>query len=823
MSKIKVNTANQRMKTAPNLYGIFLEDINRAVDGGLYPELLRNRSFEDSILPVECTSIQDGYAFESVSGWRDEFNGGEGLSKWVREGNVPKTEIPGWYVNSATMELDREDTLNKNRQVSLKVDFEAGGQLRNIGFCGIPQVENEEYRLYLFARAKEPVELAIAMEENGTGFPCGTLTIASDEFTYYELDYKAQAYMEKGCLLLQTAKEAQIKLGFISLMPRDTYKNHGLRRDIVEKLAAMHPKFFRFPGGCIVEGFTISTAMRFHDVIGPVWERKGHQLMWHYRSYDAVGFHEYLQLCEDLDMEPLYVCNCGMTCQARMEVLMEGELQDEMLQDTLDAIEYAIGAPDTKWGALRASMGHPEPFKLNYIEIGNENWGPAYEERYQRWYQTLTEKYPHLICIANSHLEEKGLPAPIVDEHYYDTAEYFAENTHFYDDYDRKGPKIFIGEVAVVRGFTAQLYGALAEAAYFTGVEKNQDVVTMVSYAPLLENVHYQSWFPNLIRFDGHHSAGIPSYYVWKMFGNNRGDYVVEDETTTGRIKRPVKGVLSIHGKPGMKCSYPVWNDKPLELTHELMGHLQIDGDIVTILPPDEEQKKESKRYYGAKLDDAFLIFGEEKAQAGTFTMKVFVEAGQEIELGVFPYRLPEQTYVADETNPPKPWNVENTRPFLWKLSKERSEVLDTMGGGPKPLSMEIKEGTHFAEDGWHTITWKTDLDQMQFFVDDKLIHELDIPSFPVVSTVATVTEDEVLLKVVNIAESDEPVEITLDCDVADEYQVSLLTGDKTQMNTLEEPEAVSDRELSLKGAGKQFTYLAPKLSVSIIKLQKTK
>ena len=145
------------------------------------------------------------------------------------------------------------------------------------------------------------------------------------------------------------------------------------------------------------------------------------------------------------------------------------------------------------------------------------------------------------------------------------------------------------------------------------------------------------------------------------------------------------------------------------------------------------------------------------------------------------------------------------------------------MGGGPKPLSMEIKEGTHFAEDGWHTITWKTDLDQMQFFVDDKLIHELDIPSFPVVSTVATVTEDEVLLKVVNIAESDEPVEIALDCDVADEYQVSLLTGDKTQMNTLEEPEAVSDRELSLKGAGKQFTYLAPKLSVSIIKLQKTK
>ncbi len=264
-------------------------------------------------------------------------------------------------------------------------------------------------------------------------------------------------------LVLSSEEGGELKLGFISLMPADTFNGHGLRRDIVEKLRDMHPTFLRFPGGCIVEGITPDTAMRFHNVIGPVWERPGHLLMWHYRTYNGIGYHEYLQLCEDIGMEPLYVFNCGMTCQARCEVYFEGEELQAMIQDTLDAIEYAVGPADSEMGRLRAAAGHPEPFRMNYVEIGNENHGAGYEERYMLCYNAIRERYPWMKFVANTHVEEHGLPADIVDEHYYATAEFFAENIHIYDSYDRNGPGVFLGEFAVLRGAVGQLYAALGE------------------------------------------------------------------------------------------------------------------------------------------------------------------------------------------------------------------------------------------------------------------------------------------------------------------------------------------------------------------------
>ena len=296
-------------------------------------------------------------------------------------------------------------------------------------------------------------------------------------------------------------------------MPDNTYMGHGLRTDLVEKLKGMSPKFMRFPGGCIVEGTTPSTAMRFRDTVGPAWESPSKLFVWHYRSTLGLGFHEYLQLCEDLGMEPLYVCICGMTCQGRKSVLLEGEALDEMVQDTLDAIEYAIGSKESKWGRLRASMGHPEPFKMTYLEIGNENWGPDYEKRYNMIYKKVKELYPQIKTIANEHVEKNGCPAECVDEHFYNTTEFFAERVNYYDDYDRKGPKIFVGEVAVNEGnYMGQLYAALGEAAFLMGIEKNQDIVTLASYAPLFENVNYRAWYPNLIRFNNHQSLGIPTY-----------------------------------------------------------------------------------------------------------------------------------------------------------------------------------------------------------------------------------------------------------------------------------------------------------------------
>lgn len=348
MSKLTICTKNKKMKVADNLYGIFLEDINRAVDGGLYPELLRNRSFEDSLLPVDCTLVDDGYAFESCTGWRDEFNGGEGLTKWVRESNIVKTSIPAWYSHKAEMKLDDSDTLNVQRKVSLAVRFDAGGRIENIGFCGVPQKVGETYNFYMFAKSEKPMKLQLIVgNENDI---CAELEIHSVEYQCYRASYTAKKNCKDGKFYLLSPEGGELHIGFISLMPAETFRGHGLRRDIAEMLENIHPSFLRFPGGCIVEGFTPSTAMRFKDTVGPVWERPGHLLMWHYRSFDGMGFHEYLQFCEDIGMEPLYVCNCGITCQARKEMFMTGQALDEMLQDVLDAIEYAIGTPDTKWG-----------------------------------------------------------------------------------------------------------------------------------------------------------------------------------------------------------------------------------------------------------------------------------------------------------------------------------------------------------------------------------------------------------------------------------------------------------------------------------------
>ena len=683
MSKLKIKTKERRFETARDLYGIFFEDINRAGDGGLYPEMLRNRSFEDSVLPEGYIQQEDGIHVKTVSGWLDEFCNGEGLCRWVKGNNISKTEIPAWYTHNAKMELELTDTLNEHRDAALRVQFEKDGSLTNTGYCGISVKAGESYSLYLFAKAKEEIGLDVAIEYQGKVLTGNSLVVSGQEYTRYDMKLTAAEDCHEAQLTISCKEGGEILLGFISLMPDNTYMGHGLRTDLVEKLKGMSPKFMRFPGGCIVEGTTPSTAMRFRDTVGPAWERPSKLFVWHYRSTLGLGFHEYLQLCEDLGMEPLYVCNCGMTCQGRKSVLLEGEALDEMVQDTLDAIEYAIGSKESKWGRLRASMGHPEPFKMTYLEIGNENWGPDYEKRYNMIYKKVKELYPQIKTIANEHVEKNGCPAECVDEHFYNTTEFFAERVNYYDDYDRKGPKIFVGEVAVNEGnYMGQLYAALGEAAFLMGIEKNQDIVTLASYAPLFENVNYRAWYPNLIRFNNHQSLGIPTYYVWKMFGQNRGEYVVRSEDEGGQ------------------CSL------------EEFGFM-----------------------HDNKLTEDFAI--------------------------------------------------------------------------------SVKPGEY------HRFGYETDGKQIRLYVDGELQKEISIPYGPAFVSVVTDTKDEIIIKAVNFAGDVDPVSITLDCQVQGDYTVTLLSGEKGDENSFEEPEKVKNITVNMHGASSEFVYEAPPYSVSVLRLKK--
>lgn len=683
MSKLKIKTKERRFETARDLYGIFFEDINRAGDGGLYPEMLRNRSFEDSVLPEGYIQQEDGIHVKTVSGWLDEFCNGEGLCRWVKDNNIPETEIPAWYTHNAKMELELTDTLNEHRDAALRVQFEKDGSLTNTGYCGISVKAGESYSLYLFAKAKEEIGLDVAIEYQGKVLTGNSLVVSGQEYTRYDMKLTAAEDCHEAQLTISCKEGGEILLGFISLMPDNTYMGHGLRTDLVEKLKGMSPKFMRFPGGCIVEGTTPSTAMRFRDTVGPAWERPSKLFLWHYRSTLGLGFHEYLQLCEDLGMEPMYVCNCGMTCQGRKSVLLEGEALDEMVQDTLDAIEYAIGSKESKWGRLRASMGHPEPFKMTYLEIGNENWGPDYEKRYNMIYKKVKELYPQIKTIANEHVEKNGCPAECVDEHFYNTTEFFAERVNYYDDYDRKGPKIFVGEVAVNEGnYMGQLYAALGEAAFLMGIEKNQDIVTLASYAPLFENVNYRAWYPNMIRFNNHQSLGIPTYYVWKMFGQNRGEYVVRSEDEGGQ------------------CSL------------EEFGFM-----------------------HDNKLTEDFAI--------------------------------------------------------------------------------SVKPGEY------HRFGYETDGKQIRLYVDGELQKEISIPYGPAFVSVVTDTKDEIIIKAVNFAGDVDPVSITLDCQVQSDYTVTLLSGEKGDENSFEEPEKVKNITVNMHGASSEFVYEAPPYSVSVLRLKK--
>ena len=683
MSKLKIKTKERRFETARDLYGIFFEDINRAGDGGLYPEMLRNRSFEDSVLPEGYIQQEDGIHVKTVSGWLDEFCNGEGLCRWVKGNNIPETEIPAWYTHNAKMELELTDTLNEHRDAALRIQFEKDGSLTNTGYCGISVKAGESYSLYLFAKAKEEIGLDVAIEYQGKVLTGNSLVVSGREYTRYDMKLTAAEDCHEAQLTISCKEGGEVLLGFISLMPDNTYMGHGLRTDLVEKLKGMSPKFMRFPGGCIVEGTTPSTAMRFRDTVGPAWERPSKLFLWHYRSTLGLGFHEYLQLCEDLGMEPMYVCNCGMTCQGRKSVLLEGEALDEMVQDTLDAIEYAIGSKESKWGRLRASMGHPEPFKMTYLEIGNENWGPDYEKRYNMIYKKVKELYPQIKTIANEHVEKNGCPAECVDEHFYNTTEFFAERVNYYDDYDRKGPKIFVGEVAVNEGnYMGQLYAALGEAAFLMGIEKNQDIVTLASYAPLFENVNYRAWYPNLIRFNNHQSLGIPTYYVWKMFGQNRGEYVVRSEDEGGQ------------------CSL------------EEFGYM-----------------------HDNKLTEDFAI--------------------------------------------------------------------------------SVKPGEY------HRFGYETDGKQIRLYVDGELQKEISIPYGPAFVSVVTDTKDEIIIKAVNFAGDVDPVSITLDCQVQGDYTVTLLSGEKGDENSFEEPEKVKNITVNMHGASSEFVYEAPPYSVSVLRLKK--
>jgi len=490
-------------------YGIFYEEINHGGDGGLYAELIRNRSFEDNAANPDC---------------------------W-------------WGLGGMQMEVVSTGLLNDAQGHALKMtvnEYNAG--VRNEGFWGINIVQGETYTLTFWAKTQDHYEGKLWAElQNDNFHNLGRTEFnvnLTSEWQKFTIDITATTNETKGWLAIKALEPMVIYLDVVSLMP-PTYKNrpNGCRRDLAELLAALHPRFLRFPGGCFVEGtWRDNQTNRFEwkKTIGPIERRPGHMnVNWGYRVSDGLGFHELLQLSEDLGAEPLFVVNVGLGhgwSQSYTDLR-------EYIQEALDALEYANGDTSTKYGALRAEAGHPEPFNLRLLEIGNENYNfvswdngdqsDHYAERYAAFYEAIKKKYPDVVLIGNVEAWatdepswRNGNPVEIVDEHYYRSTTWFGQQYNKYDKYNRDRYKVYVGEYAVTSDFGSwgNLNAALGEAVYMAGMERNSDVCVMASYAPIFCNEnHGWPWMPDMIRFNSSDAFGTPSYWVQQMMGSNVG------------------------------------------------------------------------------------------------------------------------------------------------------------------------------------------------------------------------------------------------------------------------------------------------------------
>lgn len=548
-------THNKGVMIQDDLIGIFFEDINYGADGGLYAEMIENRAFEF----LDARGDKDDYyqIFDGLYGWNP----------------YPKGKVE--------LTIKEEKPFNEINPHYLSVKSEAGCGFTNKAYDGIYLENGHSYHLSFYARSEQKAKINISAIENAEKDEIrntlAEVIIVPSDWKKYTVTLKAGQTMKKALFAMIFETAAQIDFDCISLFPEDAVC--GLfRKDLVEKLKELHPRFMRFPGGCVVEGNELTNRYQWKQSIGDITTRKANWNRWavhgnseennftskfsHYNQTLGLGYYEYFILCEYLGAKPLPVANVGLACQYQSTQLVKRNTPEyqQFIQDVLDLIEFANGAEDTKWGSVRAGMGHPLPFHLEYIGIGNEQWQTErvdFFERYDDFEKAIHAKYPEIKLISSAgptvhtptyeaawknyrqKAKENKNYTYAVDEHYYMEPEWFLANTHFYDNYPRE-VKVFSGEYAAHDQHVQESVKrnnwrcALAEAAFLTGVERNADVVYLASYAPLFARIGYEQWAPDLIWYDGEKSYVTPNYYVQKLFSDCTGMVTIESQLKDG-------------------------------------------------------------------------------------------------------------------------------------------------------------------------------------------------------------------------------------------------------------------------------------------------
>jgi len=525
-------------KVSADLHGIFFEEISHGGEGGLYAELIQNRGFEESRIPEGCR-LDSGFIIPPQT---PHYGAGH-VVDWKMPFEA-KSDYPAWSLvkerSEANMALDLTNPLYKETPRSLRIDItrldKAGKVIVvNEGFWGIKVQQGASYTLTFYSRARQykgNITARLVGRDGKTLSEKVFEKTSAAHWTKYTTTLIAHASDDKATFQLSFSAMGTIWLEFVSLFPEKTFKNrrNGLRPDLAQYLADLKPAFVRWPGGCFVEGISTQSAPNWFRSLGPVEQRSGTYSPWGYWSSDGLGYHEFLQFCEDIGAKAMYVFNCGIACEMRSGVYVDDKDVGPILSDVLNAIEYAIGPKESKWGALRASNGHPEPFPLHYVEVGNEQVGEKYGKRFNIFYDAIKARYPQLEIVAAmgiAHLSKPTLAAihnmDMADEHAYKAAGWAMAYPDWYDAYERNDWKLYVGEYACNSGVgSGNMTAALNDATFILGMERNSDLVTMSSYAPLLENINDTDWPVNLIRFDQAKSFARISYYAIKMLNENK-------------------------------------------------------------------------------------------------------------------------------------------------------------------------------------------------------------------------------------------------------------------------------------------------------------
>ena len=511
---VKIAGSQPGKAISPELFGIFFEDINYAADGGLYAELVQNRSFE--------YSVADHKDWNPLTSWELATDGG----------------------GSGKIAVETVSPLNANNPHYGVLTVEYAGEgvgLRNVGFDGIPLKAGDRYNLSFFARQTAGSTAAIvARLESNSGETLGEATFSklSNRWRKYSAVITAKSAAADARLVVYAKDAGTFNFDMVSLFPQKTFKNrvNGLRADLAQVIADLKPRFVRFPGGCLAHGLGLENIYRWKESIGPVEQRKEQKNIWRYHQSLGLGYFEYFQFSEDIGATPLPVLASGVCCQnspGGQHCIPMADMP-AYIQDVLDLVEYANGPVTSTWGAKRAAAGHPKPFNLKYLGIGNEDaQTDGFRERFEMIMKAVNAKYPEIIVIGTTGPFASGkdfdegwafankLNIPMVDEHYYNAPEWFLDNLKRYDSYDRSRSKVYLGEYA---SWGNTLYNALAEAAYMTALERNGDVVRLASYAPLLGRDRHTQWNPNLIYFNEAVIVPTVNYYVQQLFSLNAGD-----------------------------------------------------------------------------------------------------------------------------------------------------------------------------------------------------------------------------------------------------------------------------------------------------------